>query len=217
MKTRTLHRTGLVCLTVTCCLAWIAIPASTVRAVNIVSIEEHWELSVGRPTPDRSSPQVSMVMAPGLDLNGKFFIFTLNHKSLPDFSAGGMQVQKWEGENLRDVHNGPQAGTLQHEEEVIAWTQRLTVQDGLVSFEILNGSSQTWSSFGGEGYLKLSTSTSLNNLNDYRVSNSLGESEVGYAGNRVESLILRTLRWVTDDGEVHELHSPIAIDTNLDP
>ena len=217
MKTHTLHHTRLVCLTVTCCLAWIATSASTVRAVNIVSIEEHWELSVGRPTPDRSSPQASMVMAPGLDLNSTFFIFTLNHKSLPDFSAGGMQVQKWEGENLQDIHNGPQAGTLDREEETISWTQRMTIQNGLLSYEILNGSSQTWSTFGGEGYLKMSTATSLNNLNNYRVANSLGESEVGYAGNRVESLLLRKLRWVTDDGEVHELHSPIAIDTNLDP
>ena len=216
-KTHTRHHPRLVCLLVTCCCGWIAIATTSVQGANIVSIEEHWELSVGKPTPERSSPQASMIMSPSLDLSGTFFIFTLNHKSLPDFSAGGMQVQEWEDVNLRDTHNGPQAGALTEEDEMITWTQRMTVQDGLLSFEIVDGSSQTWTSFGGEGYLKLSATTTLDNLNHYRVFNSLSESEVGYAGNRVESLVLRKLRWVTDDGEVHELVSPIAIDTDLDP
>ena len=217
MKTHARHPFRLLCLLFACCWGWSATATTSVHGANIVSIEEHWQLSVGKPTPERSSPQASMVMSPSLDLSGTFYIFTLNHKSLPDFSAGGMQVQEWEEENLRDIHNGPQAGALTEEEETITWTQRMTVQDGLLSFEIVDGSSQTWSSFGGEGYLKLSAPTTLDNLNQYRVFNSLSESEVGYAGNRVESLVLRRLRWVTDDGEVHELVSPIAIDTDLDP
>ncbi len=217
MHTLTHHHLRLVCLTITCCIGWIATATTSLQAANIVSIEEHWELSVGQPTPERSSPQASMVMSPRLDLSGTFFIFTLNHKSLPEFSPGGMQVQQWESDALRDIHSGPQEGTLNQEAEVITWTQRMEVVNGLLTFEIVDGSSATWSSFGGEGYLKLTTATTLDNLNGYRVANSLGESEVGYAGNRVESLVLRKLRWITDDGIVHELVSPIAIGTELNP
>jgi len=217
MNTSDFHHTRLICLAVACCLVWPAVAITSLQAANVVSIEEHWELDVGKPTPSRSSPQASMVMSPRLDLSGTFFIYTLNHKDMPNYSAGGMQVQQWEGDTVRDVHNGPQQGTLSQEGDVITWTQKMEIHEGLLIFQVQDGSSQTWSTFGGAGYLKFSTSTTLNNLNGYRVSNSLGESEVGYAGNRVQTLVLKKLRWVTDDGVVHELVSPIPIDTNLDP
>ncbi|MEO2048960.1 MAG: hypothetical protein ABGX16_20580 [Pirellulales bacterium] len=217
MKTFAHRYTRWACLTVAGCLAWMTVPAATAEAANIVSIEELWELSIGKPTPDRSSPQTSMLMSPHEDLKSTYFMFTLNHKSFPNFSAGGMQVQEWDGDNVWHIQNGPQTGTMGHENETVNWSQILEIHDGLLTFEVLNGSSQSWNSFGGQGYLKLSTSTGLRNLNGYRLYNTLGESEVGYAGNRVQTLVLKKLIWVTDDNEVHELLAPIAIDTELDP
>jgi hypothetical protein len=54
-------------------------------------------------------------------------------------------------------------------------------------------------------------------LNGYRPAVSLTESQVSYAENRVISLTLTKLVWVTDDGEIHEMNAPIALDTSLDP
>jgi hypothetical protein len=52
-------------------------------------------------------------------------------------------------------------------------------------------------------------------LNSYRPAVSLGESQVSYAENRVGSLVLTKLVWVTEDGTVHEQNAPIPIDTTV--
>ncbi len=201
------------------CLAWIATTAAYAQteSLRITMVEEHWELCVGQPTPERSSPQASMVMSPSPELDGLFFLFTLNHLSTPNFVPGGMQVQMWNGDESIQTQNGPKSGTLYQDDELVTWAQRLEVSEGFVTFQILNGLSSTWGEFGGQGYLKLSNQTSLGDLNGYRPAISLGESEVGYAGNRVVALALKKLVWKTDDGELHEMEAPIAIDTDLDP
>jgi hypothetical protein len=45
---------------------------------------------------------------------------------------------------------------------------------------------------------------------------SITESQVGYAENRVTSLVLKKLVWVLEDGTVHEQNAPIPVDTSLD-
>jgi len=183
---------------------------------NIVQIEEHWELAVGEPDPQMSAPQATMVMSPQEDLGGQYFLFTLNHRSVPSYQPGGMQVQLWNGDDVSDAETCS-AGPLEQSSDVIAWVQRLKVEDGTLSFEVLDGTSESWGSFGGDGSLAFSTPTSLTSLNGYLPAISLGESQVGYAGNRVQRLLLKKLVWLTDDGESHELQAPIDIDTDLDP
>jgi hypothetical protein len=174
-------------------------------------------LHVGGPDVDSSSPQISMVMSPTGGLEGDYFVFALNHGNVPGFTAGGMQVQHWYDEEAVDTSNGPQLETLSHNDETISWTQKLSVNNGTVAFEILDGSSQTWNAFGGQGYLKASVSTAMETLNSYRPAVSITESGIGYAGNRVSSLVLTKLRWTTSDGETHEMIAPIDIDADLDP
>ena len=76
---------------------------------KVVSIEEHWELRLAEPDPDRSAPQTTMVMSPIGDLSGAHFLFTLNHNTVPDYAPGGVQVQFWNGEEFvqsRAAHDG---------------------------------------------------------------------------------------------------------------
>jgi hypothetical protein len=183
---------------------------------RIVQVEEHWELQLGEPDPDTSAPQTTMAMSPTADLNDHFFLFALNHGTSPDYQPGGMQIQLWAGETLVDSRKWGERGTLSHTEEEIRWVQRISLSDGTLKFEIADGSSETWGDFGG-GEMQLATSTSLTSLNGYRPGVSLTESQVGYAENRVASLILTKVRWLTDDGQVHEMNAPIPIDTSLDP
>jgi hypothetical protein len=195
----------------------VALPAWAQTASRILSIEEHWSLQVGEPEPDRSSPQTSMVMSPSGNLDGQYFMFTLNHRALPAYEPGGMQVQLWDGDAVVEEQAGTAAGTLSIANEEIRWVQRLEIDGTALKFQILNGTSETWGPFGGDGILKLVSPTTLTDLNAYQPAVSLTESEVGYAGNRVVSLTLDKLVWTTEDGQVHELNAPIDIDTDIDP
>ena len=190
---------------------------SAAWAEDVVSIEEHWELRVGGPVPNRSAPQVSMTMSPTSDLECHYFVFTVNHWSLPEYSPGGTQVQHWHGDEHLSSHPGPADDTLSHDDETICWTQRLTLEDHTLTFEIVDGTSESWGNFGGAGYLKESIATWLQNLNGYKPTISLTESGISYGGNRVSSLVLKKLVWRTADGEQHELVAPIDLDTDLDP
>lgn len=191
----------------------LAIPALA-ASPRVVSVEEHWELRLAHPDQDLSAPQTTMVTSPDGDLEGTHFLFTINHQTDPDYVPGGLQVQHWEGGDLV-TSTAAGVGPLSFQEEVVTWVQRVTLDDGHLKFQVRDGESETWGGFGGDD-LSVTTSTSLSSLNGYRPGVSITESQVSYAENRVESLILTKLVWVTDDGEVHELNAPIAVDTSLD-
>jgi len=191
--------------------------ATSAYCADVVEIEEHWQLQVGGPDSVKSSPQVTMVMSPKSHLDGEFFVLTLNHRSYPDFTAGGIQVQRWCGEECIAAKDSPAMQALNRNDETISWVQRISLTDELLTFEVLSGASQSWGAFGASGKLKLSKETNLARLNSYKPAISLGESGIGYAGNRVSSLTLTKLRWKTADGNYHEMVAPIDIDTDLDP
>jgi hypothetical protein len=193
----------------------IAAPALA-QSSRVVRIEEHWELRLGQPDTALSAPQTTMVLSPTGNLDGVHFQFTLNHVTAPDYAPGGIQAQLWDGEELLDERAAHEHGTLRYADEVVRWVQRVSLENGTLSFEVLDGESETWGDFGGND-LSLSVPTELAALNGYRPGVSLTESQVGYAENRVVSLTLTKLVWITDDGEVHELNAPIAVDTSLDP
>ncbi len=197
-----------------CCVLLGSTPC---LALDVLRIEEHWKLQVGGPDEGRSAPQVSMVMAPTGDLSSHYFIFNLNHWSYPEFAAGGLELQRWDGDHWISSHHSSNRSSLCNEGEMITWVQRIELSESQLHFTITNGQSQTWSQFGGQGLLQTSIATELTRLNDYRPEISLSESGIGYAGNRVSSLTLKKLVWWTSDGEEHEMIAPIDIDTDIDP
>lgn len=182
---------------------------------RVVSVEEHWELQISQPDSDRSAPQTTMVMSPTGNVDGVHFLFTLNHSTVPEYAPGGVQVQLWEGGELLQSLTAHDGTALDRSDETVRWVQRLTLNDGTLTFQVADGQSETWGTFGGDE-LSVSVSTSLNWLNKYRPSVSLSESQVGYAENRVVSLVLTKLVWVMEDGQVYEQNAPIPIDTSLD-
>lgn len=198
-------------------LAMTAWMCSSGYAIEIVAIEEHWELSVGEPDAASSSPQVSMVMSPTGNLTGQYFVFTLNHHSDPGWIPGGYQVQRWDGQELVASRVGPHESTLTQTDETIRWVQRTKLEDGTLVFEIEDGESQSWGEFGDEGHLRLTVASEMANLNSYRPAISLEESGVSFAGNRVRSLTLLKLRWIDSAGQSYELNAPIDVDADLDP
>jgi hypothetical protein len=198
-------------------LALLAWWSGSSYAIEIVAIEEHWELSVGEPDESSSAPQVTMVMSHTGHLDGNYFVFTLNHRTEPEYQAGGMQVQLWTGEDLVYSRNSIHETPLSQTDETITWVQRTELVDGTLAFEVSNGHSDSWGTFGNQGRLRLTLDTTLENLNDYRPATSLQESGISFAGNRVRSLTLTKLRWIDSEGHVYELNAPIDVDADLDP
>lgn len=191
--------------------------AANAEEVEIVKIEETWELSVGEPNTVRNAPQVSMVMAPYADLETDYFVLLLNHRTEPSYAAGGLQLQQWDGEQLVNHCNGPSGNELNHTGETVTWTQTMSISGGVVTFEVSDGTSLSWGNFGGQGYLTKAITTGQANLNSYDPLVSINESGIGFAGNRVASLTLKRIRWTLSDGRQFEVVAPINIDTDLNP
>jgi hypothetical protein len=196
---------------------WAASPALA-DTPKVLQIEEQWELSIGVPDAGRSAPQATMVMSPTGNLDSTYFLFTLNSRNLPSYQPGGVQVQRWEGgDSVANSGTGSVAEPLSQSEDTVSWTQRVTLHEGSITFEVTDGSCNSWGHFGNDGSLKLTSETSLDRLNGYKPAVSLGESQIGYADNRVHSLTLKKLVWLTDDGQTHQLSAPIDIHAGLDP
>ncbi len=169
-------------------------------AVDIIRIEEDWKLVVESPDTNSGSPQIRCVLSPNGDIESTHAAFTLNHHSQPDYQEGGMQLQLWSGESIKASQANSKQGVLSHEGETVTWTQSMSLDSGTLTFAVTNGSSTTWGSFGGEGYLKFTVATERTSLGNYLPSVSLNNSEVGFAANRVERLELVEVRAYTADG-----------------
>jgi len=168
---------------------------------TIVRVEEDWELTVASPDPDLDAPQVTCVISPVGNVSSVHAAFEINAQSLPVFTPGGLQLQTWQGEMALSDRRFPNGMVMATPGEVVRWTQSMQLSAGQLTFEISDGSSTTWGSFGGQGYLKSTVATSLVSLNTYDPAVSAKHSGVAYAGNRVQSLVLKRVRAFTADGE----------------
>lgn len=178
---------------------------------RVVAVEEHWQLVVDQPDDETCSPQVTCSMSPSGNLNGMYFSVELNHRSAPEYSAGGVHVQLWgDGAHwdVRDVQGGQ---LLSHNQEVVEWTQVLSVENGLLSFRVTDASSQSWGHFGGEGQLHFQFASNITDLNGYNPEASVANSGVGYGANRVAGLVLKKVRAHLENGTVVDMDDPRAV------
>jgi hypothetical protein len=173
------------------------------ETVSVVGVEEHWELVVSEPDSALNAPQVTAVISPSGDLDGLYAAFELNHQSQPSFSGGGVQMQVWNGGEApaatRSQHNGV---SLAQGGETITWVQKMDLVNGNLVFDVDDGVSTTWGSFGEGVYAEVATS--LTNLNAYNPLVSVNGSGVGFASNRVTSLKLKSVKLKLSTGQVVE-------------
>jgi hypothetical protein len=200
-------QTGLVCAVIVAALC-ITMGRNTVQADqgsnDVIRVEEDWELVVGDPDPDSCAPQVTSVMSPVADVNVAYAAFDINHHSQPSFRPGGLQLEVWNNNEPLLSDNDPEVDTLRHAGETIRWTQQMSLNDGVLTFAITGGTSDTWGAFGGGERLQASVGTSLANFNGYSSSVSVANSGVGFAGNRVQSLVLKRVRKYSAAGLISE-------------
>lgn len=195
-------------LTSAALLGFVTLGTHFVKAedTNVIRVEEDWELEVKQPDPDTQGPQVTCVTSPNGNVDGFFAAFNLNHRPLPEYQAGGLQLQLWHGEDAL-ANWKVSGGLLSQNNEQVRWTTQMTVENGELTFAVVAGSSATWGGFGGDS-LRGSLPTELTNLNSYNPDVSVQNSGVGYAGNRVISLVLRAVRLYSKDGLLVEDTQP---------
>jgi hypothetical protein len=185
------------------CLSLVAIATAQADSpVHVTGVEEDWELVVETPDSNLNGPQVTCSIAPQAADDSLYAAFELNHRTLPEFERGGMQLQVWSGEYNLANNPYPQNQLLSTAGETVTWTMSMRLNGENITFEVKNGHSTTWGNFGGQGYLRSSQSCDSDNLDGYSADDSIDNSGVGYASNRVRSLTLKRVRYYLSNGDV---------------
>jgi hypothetical protein len=182
----------------------LAAASAYLPAQSIVRVEEEWALQVLEPDEQLNSPQITTCMMPFGSNSSKIVYLDINHGSYPDYSPGGLQLRVEQNGQITDSKRILSSVNLNRSSETIKWTQILVQQGNQTRFGIVSGQSQTWSYFGGVETFTQVTSNSTN-LDAYRPTDSLANSGVVYAGNRVASLTLLRIRLYNTLGQVAEI------------
>jgi hypothetical protein len=123
-------------------------------------------------------------MSPFSNINSTYFTFEINHRSAPYWTAGGLSMHQWNGEQRVQSYDRTDRTVMDTENEVVTWTQRMSVEKGLLGltgnkllFEVTNGHSTTWGAFGTSGQFVVKGNWNKTHINDYTPAVSIAESK----------------------------------------
>lgn len=169
--------------------------ASAAAPAGATRVEEDWVVILGTPDATLQGPQITTALSSTELLADVHMVFELNSRPLPDFTGGGMQLQCWSGDLLLAYKGNSDNGLLQTPGEVITYTTSMKITGGLVSFDVLNGKSTTWGTFGTPGVLRVSLDTPQSGLGRYSPDVSAQNSRVGFGGNMVQKFYMNQVRY----------------------
>lgn len=194
-----------------CVLAFLALvgwPFAALADDPIIRVEEDWELVVNEPDDNVACPQFHTVMSPVDHMDDFFAQVVWNYRETPEFVAGGVQLQAWNGESvLRRRSVG--YSELSNVAETITWTSMLELDGATLSFEIKNGNSSTWGSFDKD--MRLSSDSPVDDLASYSTAVSIENSCITFGSNRVDSMKIREVRRYRASGAVETDNSPYSV------
>jgi hypothetical protein len=179
----------------------IAASAAAQSASSVTRIEEDWEMDVVFAKDDLGAPQIATLMSPDSS-NSAYFTFEINCTTLPEPQDGGLQVHAWVGDESYDFKNPPTDNTLDRSREIITWTQVMELQDGMLVFSIKNFRSRSLGNYLDDSLLEVAMPSSMENLSSYQVEHSVDEAGVPYAMNRVNSMVLRSVRYYNGGSQI---------------
>ncbi len=166
---------------------------------HTMRIEEDWYVKIGTPDPDSDSPQITSVITPSWTLTGRYAVFDMNCATQPGFVSGGVQLQLWEDDAIIQSCSNVNWDSLHFVDEEIRYTSVMSIVDGQLVFEIINGSSETWGTF-GTGELRLEVDTWRPHLNWYSPEFTAYNSRIGFASHRVRRFTLERVRYFSQQG-----------------
>lgn len=168
----------------------------------VVKIEEDWIAMVSESDAEVSAPQMATTFVPDAAVPDQQFSLLLNQHQSPEPEGGGMQVVWNEGEATPYLSVPTWHGSLDEGQERITWTQQVFIENGSLTFRVMDGVGLTWQLFGHADGLSLSVPTSLENLASYDPALSQGKADVVFASNRVSTFGLRRVRYYHASGSV---------------
>jgi hypothetical protein len=178
---------------------------------DIARVEEDWELVLDAPSGAKVVPQFMTVMSPYNNLQDLYGMVTWNYREMPNFSAGGMQLQSW-ADDLFLYSKNFRESEFSTTGETITWTQSLKINGNYVTLQVKNGESLTWGSFGGT-QMQLSEQALVSNLNGYSPETTVSNSGITYGANRVVKLRIKAVRYydalgnlLSTDNTSHVVH-----------
>lgn len=173
--------------------------SQVVSTEPIVRVEEDWGLVLNVPDDFVNSPQFHTVMSATSDTESFYAQVVWNYRETPDFAAGGLELQLWNGDDLSQTKSGRE-DQLSMTTETVLWTQVLETNGGVLQFRVENGSSVTWGTFGSG--LQVTIPGGPPNLNNYSPEVSIRSSCVTYGTNRVDILAILSVRYYSASGLV---------------
>lgn len=177
-------------------VAWAGSMPAGAQTPTFDRVEEDWELVIDRPDLLAEGPQITTTMSPTGDITGQFIAFNLNYRSQPSYLPGGLELVSYDGERALGTSKQNTA-RLAMVGERITWTQSMQVSGGVITYDIKQGDSTTWSKFGqGSGAnLGIQTPTGVGSMAGYSPSASVAHSGPGWQSNRVGSMKLLRVRY----------------------
>jgi hypothetical protein len=186
-------------------LAWSADGARSQLAEAVTRVEEDWVLVLNEPNNDVDSPQYHTVMSPFADFEESYAQVLWNYRETPEFRRGGVQMQAYYGESMT-ASRSLEFAQLNTSAETIRWTQSLQVNGTEVTFEVSNGTSQTWGPFGKD--MRLAYASTVTNLAGYSWEFSAENSGPTYGSNRVDSMKISQVRYYGASGLLYTDTTP---------
>lgn len=159
-------------------------------------VQEDWVLVIQQTSPDETAPQIATIISPVETIEAEYGVLELNHTTQPDYSDGGIQLQRWNGSFLADYRPPVSNNRLTTPNETISYTVVMKVTNGNLVFNVQNGVSQTWGKFGGNGNNWVSETPSVYlDLSRYDRKVSTEHTRVCFASNLVASFTQTQVRY----------------------
>jgi hypothetical protein len=172
---------------------------------SIWKVEEDWELVINEPEDNTNSPQVTFFMTPSADLDQTYFQLQMNYEADEVYTAGGFHVAAVRGEEILDEARSHNQSLLTVDGDVIRWTTVTAVVNNKLLFAVKDGHCASWGDFGGPEYLVEMPAHSIQDLSNYSHAQSETTIDIGFGGNRVDSVRLRKIRLFHNNGTVNTL------------
>ncbi len=188
-----------------------ALSPSAADQAKVYKVEEDWELKIQHPDPAICSPQVTFFTSPSVNTSNDYFQLQMNYHCDEWFDEGGFHVAAvHDGQTVDEARSATNAPmTLSCDD--VRWTSVMAAIDGQLLFAVKNGYSHQWGHFGGPEYLVRIDCEDHSDLSSYHHSQSLDSVDIGFGGNRVTSITLKTVRLYYTDGKM------TTIDVNANP
>jgi hypothetical protein len=171
---------------------------------DIVHVEEEWELAIKQTEAAGDLPQVTCVFSPVGNLASLRATFELNCQQAPGGAVAWLELRLWDGERRLNTRSFPAFRVPLQEGRVVRWKQGMSLAGRTLTFRVVVCGGPSGSKPGAEARLETAVATSLTNLSGYRAAISTRSSGVDFAADRVQALVLKTVRTVTAAGEVRE-------------